>query len=198
MAVQKSCQKLKKAFLSLFLTTEAEKIRVADILESSGVSKATFYAHYENLDQLALDVIDTLFRELDDTIEKQHQKDTPAQSDFVLLSEWVTKNQALLAGFCRTPYRAYLRSSLYDYLSSIILYHQKLLSGNLEYPPEQSRFFANAYIGGVFDGLDHHDEDWIRKNAELLETAVQHCSEADLSADKRFYPFRNTSRQCLY
>ena len=64
MRSQKSCNKLKTSFLELLSQSDGLPIRMTELLKLAGVSKTTFYVYYENLDQLAFDLIDEQLREL--------------------------------------------------------------------------------------------------------------------------------------
>lgn len=48
---------LKTAFLKLFQTKEPEDISVVELCRKAGVNRSTFYAHYEYIDQLILEVL---------------------------------------------------------------------------------------------------------------------------------------------
>ena len=58
MRSQKSCNKLKTSFLELLSQSDGLPIRMTELLKLAGVSKTTFYVYYENLDQLAFDLIE--------------------------------------------------------------------------------------------------------------------------------------------
>ena len=48
---------LKDAFLKLFLIREPEDISVVELCRKAGVNRSTFYAHYEYMDQLIMEVL---------------------------------------------------------------------------------------------------------------------------------------------
>ena len=195
---QKSCKKLKDAYLSLLPQNGAEKIRVASLLEAAEVSKATFYTYYEDLDHLALDVIDSLLQDLDGILEDNNQKTPHTTSDFLIVCQWITDRRACLSAFQRSKYFRYLKKSLLDYLSKIIHYYRKALGGDMEAGKDMARFLAHAFLGDVFEALEEEDEKRIPEVAKLLETAAKQIALAESGEKKQFFPFRNTGRRCPY
>lgn len=196
MRSQKSCNKLKAAFLSLLSAKGEEPVRIIDVLHRAGVSKTTFYTYYENIDQLACDMIDGCLNDLESYVERGHKKTTHQVEDYDLISRWIVEEQDVLTVFCETKYKDYLEKSLYQYLAKLIGYHQKVLSGNLDYSEEQGGFFAYAYVGSVFDGLERGNTGQILKSGKMLGEMVTLAVKHDMDKDKQFFPFRNTARQC--
>jgi AcrR family transcriptional regulator len=195
MRSQKSCNKMKTAFLSL-LSTQGASVRITSILEIAEISKSTFYTYYENIDQLAIDIINDYLRELDTTLENHYKKAGERPDDFISISQWVIKHQSILLKFSHSKYRKHLRESVRSYIASRIVYQQKLLSGNLDYDKAQGDFLAHGYIGSVFEGLTQQNDEKILQSGVLLSEMVALTANKEVSNHNKFFLFHNTSHQC--
>ena len=102
MRSQKSCNKLKTSFLELLSQSDGLPIRMTELLKLAGVSKTTFYVYYENLDQLAFDLIDEQLRELN-TVLRLRRKNGEGESDYVVLTQWIEQHWELLLLLNRFP-----------------------------------------------------------------------------------------------
>ncbi|MFS0574304.1 TetR/AcrR family transcriptional regulator [Sporosarcina sp. 179-K 3D1 HS] len=77
---------LKDAFISLIQEKEVEAISVTDIVNRSEVNRSTFYAHFQDKEDLINCLIDELIMELIDSFEISHlslikpEKDFPIQA----------------------------------------------------------------------------------------------------------------------
>lgn len=58
----RSCEMLRRAYGELTLEKEAEKITVVEVVERAGLSRHTFYSHYDDIFALAEDVKDNFER----------------------------------------------------------------------------------------------------------------------------------------
>ena len=124
MRSQKSCNKLKTSFLELLSQSDGLPIRMTELLQLAGVSKTTFYVYYENLDQLAFDLIDEQLRELN-AVLRLRRKNGEGESDYVVLTQWIEQHWELLLLLNRSKYRSYLEQSLFQFLSEELLIVQK-------------------------------------------------------------------------
>ena len=112
MRSQKSCNKLKTSFLELLSQSDGLPIRMTELLKLAGVSKTTFYVYYENLDQLAFDLIDEQLRELN-AVLRLRRKNGEGESDYVVLTQWIEQHWEVLLLLNRSKYRSYLEQSLF-------------------------------------------------------------------------------------
>ena len=53
-----TCAVIKESFLSLLKEKSYDKISISEICKNAEVTRATFYLHYSNLDELFLEVLD--------------------------------------------------------------------------------------------------------------------------------------------
>lgn len=54
---EQSKEVLRQSFIKLFKTREPEEISVVELCRKAGVNRSTFYAHYQYMDQLILEVL---------------------------------------------------------------------------------------------------------------------------------------------
>ena len=64
--IQRTRQSLQNALSDLILEKGYEKVTVQDVIDRANVGRSTFYAHFENLDQLLLSGFEPLRAEFDD------------------------------------------------------------------------------------------------------------------------------------
>ena len=62
--IQKTLREIRKAFLSLAAEKPLERITVKELCDRALINKATFYAHYENMDSLIEQMEDEFVQEL--------------------------------------------------------------------------------------------------------------------------------------
>ena len=60
----KTIRQIREAFISLCLEKKIEKITVKELCERALINKATFYAHYENIDELRIELEDEYIKEI--------------------------------------------------------------------------------------------------------------------------------------
>lgn len=72
-------EKIKTGFLSLIEQKPVEKVTVKEICEKSGITRGTFYAHYENeydlLKTLTVELISNAFDMINDLPGKKHSEE---------------------------------------------------------------------------------------------------------------------------
>ena len=68
--VQKTLRDIRETFLSLCREKKIDKITVTELCERALINKATFYSHYENIDELIIE------------LEDEYVKDTTGGIDF--------------------------------------------------------------------------------------------------------------------
>lgn len=172
MRSQKSCNKLKTSFLELLSQSDGLPIRMTELLKLAGVSKTTFYVYYENLDQLAFDLIDEQLRELN-AVLRLRRKNGEGESEYVVLTQWIEQHWELLLLLNRSKYRSYLEQSLFQFLSEELIQRQRLLNGDLESDSERNSFLAYGYLGSLFSGLEENDVSKIAGYSAVLQKMIQ-------------------------
>ena len=188
MRSQKSCNKLKTSFLELLSQSDGLPIRMTELLKLAGVSKTTFYVYYENLDQLAFDLIDEQLRELN-AVLRLRRKNGEGESDYVVLTQWIEQHWELLLLLNRSKYRSYLEQSLFQFLSEELIQRQRLLNGDLESDSEQNSFLAYGYLGSLFSGLEENDVSKIAGYSAVLQKMIQLLPTKPQATDGLFFPF---------
>ena len=189
MRSQKSCNKLKTSFLELLSQSDGLPIRMTELLKLAGVSKTTFYVYYENLDQLAFDLIDEQLRELN-AVLRLRRNNGEGESDYVVLTQWIDQHWELLLLLNRSKYRSYLEQSLFQFLSEELIQRQRLLNGDLESDSEQNSFLAYGYLGSLFSGLEENDVSKIAGYSAVLQKMIQLLPTKPQATDGLFFPFR--------
>ena len=189
MRSQKSCNKLKTSFLELLSQSDGLPIRMTELLKLAGVSKTTFYVYYENLDQLAFDLIDEQLRELN-AVLRLRRKNGEGESDYMVLTQWIEQHWELLLLLNRSKYRSYLEQSLFQFLSEELIQRQRLLNGDLESDSEQNSFLAYGYLGSLFSGLEENDVSKIAGYSAVLQKMIQLLPTKPQATDGLFFPFR--------
>jgi len=73
----RSKQLIKAAYFDLLLKKEPSKITVTDIVDSAGINRGTFYAHYDDINSLISSVEEEFINELYNAMKKLDKHHTP-------------------------------------------------------------------------------------------------------------------------
>ena len=174
---EKSKKSLKDAFLKLFKTTEPEAISVVELCKEAGVNRSTFYAHYEYIDQLILEVLLANVAEVCSGFARQ--LDLPLEE----------------GGVSREIIKSYLRS----FLKNPILRRFCTCSNNARYRELIIRAQVEISVGSVKDQILYHTAyfqnagafycllEWLSDDRPISEDAV---AEIIHEYSKVLYRFR--------
>lgn len=123
-----SCQKIETAFLALCLNNDYDDIKVNQICEQAGINRSTFYAHYNDVDDLTAK-IEARFAKSMASIFTFNEK--PSTKTFVEMFTFIKNNKYFYKAFLNLPQRSIAEEDARDKVLSTID-HKELLQTKSE------------------------------------------------------------------
>ena len=139
--VQRTRQTLQKALNELILEKSYEKTTVQDVIDRANVGRSTFYAHFQDKEQLLLSGFEPLLAEFEEFLTGQSFDHESPWALSLTMFQQVQKQQG---GYITlTHIQKYLHSYLLDHLK------QQMPKRNKNVPPE----LVAHYIASSFTAL---------------------------------------------
>lgn len=151
---------IKYAFLKLLEEKALSRITVRDIAEECGISRNTFYYHFEDVPSLLLSV----FMEATDEIIEEHAGTDTLEECIELVAEFAIKNKKIVMNIYRSSSREVYEMHLTRVIDHAIeSYTKKIRSGayeDIELTEEDEaivlRILRAEAFGLVIDWLNHN------------------------------------------
>jgi AcrR family transcriptional regulator len=180
--VRKSQQALKEAFIALVLESGYEAVTIEDIAQRADVARATFYAHFEDKEQL----LTTLFHELTSELAQQltDVEGVPERMRLYILQalyEHAAEYRDLYLVCLRGAGDGRARAAYFDVIESGAERIFAIRVNAAENPPPVplrviARAFAGAHVALLEDWLEVGDlsniESTVRTQMELLSKGL--------------------------
>lgn len=153
--IQKTLQLLQNALVELIAEQDYGDISIQDILERANVGRSTFYAHFENKDQLLRSILMLLNARFEEGIAQMSAGDqsyeaNSANMPFNVL-QFVEQNHRLFRAMLGKPHRGSLANPLYDYLLVVTQAHFRAMIDFKQTDKDQiemaTHYYASAFIG---------------------------------------------------
>jgi AcrR family transcriptional regulator len=137
--VERTRQLLQNALSDLIMEKEYEKVTVQDVIDRANVGRSTFYAHFEDKEQLLLSGFEPIRAEFEDFIEgRSVTEETPWALSLAMFQQAQKQRGAYLT---LTHVRKYLYGYLLEHLK------QQLPKRNKNIPPELlAHYVASSFI----------------------------------------------------
>ncbi len=153
--IQKTLQHLQTALVELISEKSYDDITIQEILDRANVGRSTFYAHFENKDQLLRSHLTLLNERFEEGIKQvsegnKRYEDNSAHMPFRVL-QFVEQNQRLFRAMLAKPGHSPHDNPLHDYLFAVTREHfrQMIQLKNNDAPRLEmaAHFYASAFIG---------------------------------------------------
>ena len=147
---------LVEAFLELVDENDFDKITVTDLVEKCGISRQTFYYHFEDIITLMEWILSTEITNILDSVDIKNTKEL-----LYSIFDYVEKNEKLLESAYSSFGREKLRKLLYPYFYNTLnnLIEEKKITTNF-YNNDFKDFVINFYSNGIaFTILDYLKKD---------------------------------------
>lgn len=172
---------LQEAFISLILEKGYEKITVQNVIDRANVGRSTFYAHFQDMDDLLLSQFDGLREQFDQFLKSQP---VPAADpwELTLLMFQHAENQRLL-------YKALIREQggnvmlthIYEYFFKFIqerLSLQLSIRDNEETPSGLlAHYIVNSFMALLTHWLDHDLPYSVERMNDIFRELMEHGVE---------------------
>lgn len=170
-------QALEASLKRLLLQKPLTKITIADITEDCGVSRMTFYYHFQDIyDLVEWACFEDASRALDG-------KKTYAtwQEGFLNIFEWVQKNKAMVSNIYHSVSREHIERHLYEITYDLLIGVVEEQAQDLSVRAEDKKFIADfykfAFVGIMLEwirtGMTADPKDIVSRMSVLLHGDVR-------------------------
>ncbi|WP_177162052.1 TetR/AcrR family transcriptional regulator [uncultured Fusobacterium sp.] len=118
-----TCAVIKESFLSLLKEKSYDKISISEICKNAEVTRATFYLHYSNLDELFLEVLDEALEISKNSMEfeKENATDIFLDTPYIPICQRTATNPKYNVLFLDPILSEYIANKLYHHEKKIRL-----------------------------------------------------------------------------
>lgn len=160
--IQKTLQHLQNALAELIAEKDYEDITIQDILDRANVGRSTFYAHFENKDQLLRSILTRLNEEFEAGIRRlsaEHASFEDNSADMPLrVVQFVEQNRRLFQAMLGKQRPGVASNPLYDYLYTVTWEHHRQMIQMQHGDPVRlevaAHYYTSAFIGALMWWLE--------------------------------------------
>lgn len=161
--IQKTLRLLERALTELIAEKEYDDITIQEILDRANVGRSTFYAHFENKDQLLRSLLTHLNERFDEGIKQLSEggktlADNSAHMPFRVL-QFIEQNHRLFKAMLVHEGHSRRGNPFSDYLFVLTQEHLKLM---MQYKDSDalrfeltSHYYASAFVGALVWWLEN-------------------------------------------
>jgi len=147
--IERTRQSLQNALSELILEKSYEKVTVQDVIDRANVGRSTFYAHFEDKEQLLLSGFEPLRAEFEDFLEGRSFNDETPWALSLSMFQQVQKQRG---GYITLTH---VQKFLYGYLLEHL--KQQLPKRNKHIPPELlAHYVASSFIALMTWWIDNN------------------------------------------
>lgn len=155
--IQKTLQLLQNALVELIGEKDYEDITIQELLDRANVGRSTFYAHFENKDQLLRSILTYLNDQFEEGIrqlsdQNKTYEDNSAHMPLRVI-QFVAQNHRLFRAMLEKTGHSAHRNPLDDYLFAITQEHFKAMIRLKHSDPRHlemaSHYYTSAFIGAL-------------------------------------------------
>lgn len=172
-----------KALISLLKIKDLEYITVKEICEKAGVNRSTFYLHYETIDDLVNEAIETInqrfmsyFADAKGIADELNDTDL---SNLVLITQdylypylrFVSENKDLYRAAFRNP-KEMQANVKYGYIKKYIV---EPILNRFDVPNAYWRYYIAYYIDGTMAIIKEWLETDCQDAIEMIATVIEEC-----------------------
>jgi AcrR family transcriptional regulator len=162
--IQKTLQHLQNALAELIAEKDYDDITIQEILDRANVGRSTFYAHFENKDQLLRSILTYLNEQFEEGIRriseehKTFEENSPNMPFRIL--RFVEQNRWLFQAMLGKQRQGSSTNPLYDYLFTVTREHFRMMlqikHGDAAQIEMVAYFYTSAFIGALTWWLDNN------------------------------------------
>ena len=161
--IQKTLHLLQQALTELITEKDYDAITIQEILDRANVGRSTFYAHFENKDQLLRSILTHLNEQFDEGIRllsEEHKtfEDNSANMPYRVV-HFVEQNRWLFQAMLGNQRQGSSANPLYDYLYTVTKEHFRLMlqlkHGDATQIEMVAHFYTSAFMGALIWWLEN-------------------------------------------
>lgn len=185
----RSIKALQQSLIELMKKKSFHKITITDIAETSGLTRSTFYSHYETKDQLLESIIngvlDEFFEELWNFYGHDAEASKVLESNKAFFKAW-QKNRDLIPLLTSMDFDCLLLARLREYFEKLYVQNVRTALPEIKgaYPAYTINFLAYSFAGFL--------KEWIRQDMkpspEIMGEMLYHFTghETMIAAREKF------------
>ena len=158
--IQRTRKLLQEALLALILEKSYEEVTVQDVLERANVGRSTFYAHFQDKEDLFLSEFETMRSLLDQHLLSQPAADTSPWSLSLVMFQHAQEHLQLYKALAGKQGGSLALAHLQKYLSSLLRMHLKeqfAHRSSVLVPPEiLAHYLVSAFMSLLTWWLDNN------------------------------------------
>ena len=158
--IQRTRKLLQEALLALILEKGYEEVTVQDVLERANVGRSTFYAHFQDKEDLFLSEFETMRLMFEDHLLSQPAQDTSPWSLSLVMFRHAQDNLQLYKALAGKQGGSLAITHLQKYLSGLLRAHLKQQFAHrsaAQIPPEiLAHFLVSAFMSLLTWWLDNN------------------------------------------
>lgn len=152
--VIKTKTNLEMAFLELLKEKPLEKITVTELCKKSGITRKTFYLHYENVPKYFEEFIKQLLDELEESLQKatdSHLEYQSLEPHMIHVFDHVFKNKEFYKFIFSNQSSFAYYEMFFKRIRAIFLTPINSTEKNSNVTQYQASYYANAVLGVIFE-----------------------------------------------
>ena len=129
---RETLEAIKKAFVELIQNQDIDQISISQLCSKAGINRATFYACYDNLH----DIADSIRRELEDNMiamYKEEIESRQSRSDYLRLFRHIKDNQIFYRTYFKLGYDDQLKGFGYDAKAAEECFDNRFIGYHMEF-----------------------------------------------------------------
>ena len=174
--VQKTFRNLEDGLTALIAEKQYDEITVQEILDRANVGRSTFYAHFENKDQLLRNLLIRLNEKFEEGIAElaANRKSLTGNSDRMPLRllQFVRKNHRLFNAMLVDQQHSAGSRLFHDYLLQLTREHVRMMLEDERHDAHvlelAAHYFAGAFIGALVWWLENDMADSEEEFARMI------------------------------
>ncbi|ETO40509.1 TetR family regulatory protein of MDR cluster [Fructilactobacillus florum 8D] len=118
---------IKTALINLMKTTSLPKISVTEVVRTAGITRATFYLHYQDIDNLYDSICDEILRDLSQILQTSYQDQSKV--NYALLNQQLydyLSQDEVIHTFLKNERNQLLLSKIKKLLIKTVMSHEKI------------------------------------------------------------------------
>ena len=164
---------LAQALKDILKTEPLSKITISDITDAVGVSRHTFYYHFQDIFSLIMWIL----QEEGESAIGRNKTITTWSQGFSLLCEYVLENKSFILGIYRSDGKEflinYVRGEVKQMLRNIVEDQSRMYRVSEKEKELVASFYSYAFTGIVLDWVDRNMEEDYHFMLHTLETILQ-------------------------
>lgn len=170
---------MNEALIRMLDKKEYEYITVKDICNTAGVSRSTFYLHYESMDDLLLDCLQNMFKQLQDKFKSFEIEKLLKDNKLDALKLFTPEYSIPYLKFIKDNKKAFVAAFKHQELFKVKYTFDRLYEGLFEpimakfnIPNNEKKFAINYYMSGIHGIITEWIKNCCNEETEFIASLI--------------------------